>query len=211
MTARRRVVRVAVSRARAVWRRAKLARFAKAWRAFAAASASARATAALEHVHAWRAEAEKASRLEAAEARAAALFVPRRTRHAMREWRRATASSRAATLASKITELEGAKATLEAEREALRRAADVDRAAAREAAEREEETKASLAAAETRAAATAPFGGGLLDPVSSAGGNSNISHPVLLDTHSDSGLEVDELTAASTNGAAGRRSGPQSP
>ena len=49
----------------------------------------------------------------------------------MREWRRATASSRAATLASKITELEGAKATLEAEREALRRAADVDRAAAR--------------------------------------------------------------------------------
>lgn len=163
MTARRRVVRVAVSRARAVWRRAKLARFAKAWRAFAAASASARATAALEHVHAWRAEAEKASRLEAAEARAAALFVPRRTRHAMREWRRATASSRAATLASKITELEGAKATLEAEREALRRAADVDRAAAREAAEREEETKASLAAAETRAAATAPFGGGLLE------------------------------------------------
>ena len=45
------------------------------------------------------------------------------------------------------------------------------------------------------------FGGGLFDPVSSAGGNSNISHSVPLDTDSDSGLEVDELTAAGTNGA----------
>ena len=45
------------------------------------------------------------------------------------------------------------------------------------------------------------FGGGLLDPVPGAGGNSNISHSVPLDSDSDSGLEVDELTAAGTNGA----------
>ena len=45
------------------------------------------------------------------------------------------------------------------------------------------------------------FGGGLFDPVPSTGGNSNISHSVPLDTDSDSGLEVDELTAAGTNDA----------
>ena len=55
------------------------------------------------------------------------------------------------------------------------------------------------------------FGGGLFDPMPSTGGNSNISHSVPLDTDSGSGLEVDGLTAAGTNGAAGRRSGPQSP
>ena len=43
------------------------------------------------------------------------------------------------------------------------------------------------------------FGGDLLDPVPSAGGNSNISHSVTLDTDSDSGREVDELTAAAAN------------
>ena len=44
------------------------------------------------------------------------------------------------------------------------------------------------------------FGGDLLDPVPSAGGNPNISHSVTLDTDSDSGLEVDGLTAAAANG-----------
>ena len=55
------------------------------------------------------------------------------------------------------------------------------------------------------------FGGGILDPTPSAGGNPNISHSVALGSDSDSGLEVDELTASGTNGAAGRRSGLQSP
>ena len=43
------------------------------------------------------------------------------------------------------------------------------------------------------------FGGDLLDPVPGARGNSNISHSVTPDTDSDSGLEVDELTAAVAN------------
>ena len=44
------------------------------------------------------------------------------------------------------------------------------------------------------------FGGGLLDPAPGAGGNSIISNSVALDTDSDSGLEVDELTAAAAIG-----------
>ena len=55
------------------------------------------------------------------------------------------------------------------------------------------------------------FGGGILDPAPSAGGNPNISHSVALDSDSDSGLEVDELTAAGANGATGRRNGLQGP
>ena len=44
------------------------------------------------------------------------------------------------------------------------------------------------------------FGGDLLGPVLGAGGNANISHPVPLDSDSDSGLGVDELTTAAANG-----------
>ena len=71
-------------------------------------------------------------------------------------------------------------------------------------------TGASPLGATSPPAATV-FGGGILDPTPGDGVLPIISHAVALDSDSDSGLEVDELTAAGMNGAAGRRSGPQSP
>ena len=58
-------------------------------------------------------------------------------------------------------------------------------------------------------AATA-FGGGILDPTP---GDEALPffHAVPLDSDSDSGLEVDERTAAGTDGVAGRPSEPQGP
>ena len=70
-------------------------------------------------------------------------------------------------------------------------------------------TGASPLGATSPPAATV-FGGGILDPTPGGGVLPVIAHAVPLDSDSDSGLEVDELTAAGTNGAAGRRSGPQS-
>ena len=70
-------------------------------------------------------------------------------------------------------------------------------------------TGASPLGATSPPAATV-FGGGILDPTP---GDEALPffHAVVLDSDSDSGLEVDELTAAGTNGAAGRPSGPQGP
>ena len=48
--------------------------------------------------------------------------------------------------------------------------------------------------------AVTAFGGDLFDPAPGAEGNANISHPVPLDSDSDSGLEVSEPTTAAANG-----------
>ena len=159
------VVKVSIARAQAVWTRSRMTLFFGSWATYTAATRKSRYAGVQSLVDHWRREASTAARhRRLLERHSSSSTVSKKvTATAFHRWARDAAISRASAATARADAAAAAMAAKDAEIEALKRAADVERRGAAEATARELDTQKKLAAAETRAPPLALTSDGLLD------------------------------------------------
>lgn len=159
------VVKVSVARAQAVWTRSRMTLFFGSWATYTSAIRKSRYSGVQSLVDHWRREASTAAKHRRLLERHASTSVVSKKIAALafHRWARDSAMSRANAAIARADAVAASMAAKDAEIEALKRAADVERRGAAEATARELDAQKKLAAAETRAPPLALTGDGLLD------------------------------------------------